>query len=76
MTAPSRTRCGERASSTLSFALAGSPSVPFATTTAVRAVLAGDRGQLPRGREPGAAAAGEPGPLHLVDQRPGAACSG
>jgi len=32
-TAPSSTRCGARASSTLSFALAGSPSAPFATTT-------------------------------------------
>jgi len=32
-TAPSRTSCGDRAMSTRSFALAGSPSVPFATTT-------------------------------------------
>jgi hypothetical protein len=35
-TAPSRTRCGSRASRTLSFALAGSPSVPLAITTARR----------------------------------------
>ncbi len=32
-TAPSRTRCGEEAMSTRSFMLAGSPSVPDATTT-------------------------------------------
>ncbi len=35
-TAPSRTRCGEQAMSTRSFTLAGSPSVPFATTTGAR----------------------------------------
>ena len=35
-TAPSRTRCGDRASRTLSLALAGSPSVPLATTTGAR----------------------------------------
>ena len=34
ITAPSRTRCGDLAISTLSLALAGSPSVPFAITTA------------------------------------------
>ena len=65
--APSRTRCGDRASRTLSFALAGSPSVPFATTTG--ACPGRHRGQFPRGGETGAAPAGEPGSLHLIDQR-------
>lgn len=52
-TAPSSTRCGADPSSTLSLALVGSPSTPFAMTTGERAALASARSF---------AAAGEGGP--------------
>ena len=63
---PSRTRWGEPARSALSLPLAGSPSVPLATTMLRRA--AATAAQFGGGREAGAAAAAQTGPFDLVDQ--------
>ena len=64
---PSRTRCGAYQSSAASLLLAGSPSAPLATATGLPPAVR-HCGQLRRDREGGAAAAGQPGLLDLLNQ--------
>ena len=65
--APSMTRSGSWASSAASFALAGSPSVPLATTTA-RPRRSATADSLQGGREAPAAAPAQAAALDLVDE--------
>ena len=64
---PSKTRCGARLSSSLSFALAGSPSAAVGDDDRPTP-LAGHGAQLAAGREAGPAAAGQAGPLDDVHE--------